>query len=49
MDFRIGRADAGVVENAAFFKRRAGTSRPGDMVPFLENARDEPPAPGDER
>jgi hypothetical protein len=40
----------GAVETAAeFFKRRAGTSRPGDMVPFLENARDEPPAPGDER
>ena len=40
----------GAVETAAeFFKRRAGTSRPGDMVPLLENARDEPPAPGDER
>ena len=40
----------GAVETAAeFFKRRAGTSLPGDMVPFLENARDEPPAPGDER
>ena len=40
----------GAVETAAeFFKRKAGTSRPADMLPFLENAPDEPPAPGDER
>ena len=40
----------GAVETAAeFFRRKAGTSRPVDMLPFLENARDEPPTPGDER
>jgi hypothetical protein len=40
----------GAVETAVdFFKRKAGTARPSDMTPFLDNARDEPPAPGDER
>jgi hypothetical protein len=34
---------------AAFLKRKAGSARPGDMLPFLDNARDEPPRPGDER
>jgi len=40
----------GAVETAAdFFKRRAGDAKPSDLLPFLNNARDEPPAPGDER
>ncbi len=40
----------GAMETAVdFFKRKAGTSRPSDMTHFLDNARDEPPAPGDER
>jgi len=40
----------GAVETAAeFFKHRAGQARPGDLLPFLEKARDEPPPPGDER
>ena len=40
----------GAVETAAeFFKARAGGARPGDMLPFLERARDEPPPPGDEQ
>ena len=39
----------GAVETAAeFFKRRAGSARPEDMLPFLERAGDEPPVPGDE-
>jgi hypothetical protein len=40
----------GAVETAAeFFKRKAGAARPSDMLPFLDAARDEPPAAGDER
>jgi len=40
----------GAVETAAeFFKRKAGTSVPADLMPFLERAHDEPPASGDER
>jgi hypothetical protein len=39
----------GAVETAAeFLKRRAGNARPADMMPFLENAANEPPPPGDE-
>jgi len=39
----------GAVEAAAdFFKRKAGDAKPGDLLPFLENARNEPPPPGDE-
>ena len=40
----------GAVETAAdFFKRRAGDAKPSDLLPFLNDARDEPPSPGDER
>jgi hypothetical protein len=40
----------GAVETAAdFLKKRAGGATPGDLLPFLENARSEPPAPGDEK
>ena len=39
----------GAVETAAdFLKRRAGNAKPRDMLPFLENAPDTPPDPGDE-
>ncbi len=39
----------GAVESAAdFFARKAGDATPADLLPFLENAADEPPAPGDE-
>ncbi len=33
---------------ADLLKRRAGKARPEDMIPFLKNARNEPPAVGDE-
>lgn len=39
----------GAVQTAAeFLKRRAGDARPEDLMPFLDNAADEPAAPGDE-
>ena len=39
----------GAVESAAdFFKRRAGNASPEDLKPFLANAPDLPPDPGDE-
>ncbi len=39
----------GAVETAAdFLKRRVGSARPADMLPFLKNARNEPPPLGDE-
>ncbi len=39
----------GAVESAAdFFSRKAGETTPADLLPFLDNAADEPPAPGDE-
>jgi hypothetical protein len=39
----------GAVETAAdFLNRRAGTARASDMVPFLKNARNEPPPVGDQ-
>lgn len=39
----------GVVETASdFLARRAGNARPADMLPFLDNARKEPPPSGDE-
>jgi hypothetical protein len=39
----------GVIETAAdFLRRRAGDARPTDMLPFLDKARREPPAAGDE-
>jgi hypothetical protein len=39
----------GAVETAAeFLKKRAGTSRPEDLLPFLKNARKEQPPVGDE-
>ena len=39
----------GAVETAAaFLKRRAGDAKPEDLLPFLERAGGEPPAPGDE-
>jgi secreted protein with Ig-like and vWFA domain len=39
----------GAVETAAdFLKRRAGKARAEDMLPFLKNARNEPPPVGDE-
>ena len=38
----------GAVEAAAdFLKRKAGNSKPPDLLPFLDNARDTPPGPGD--
>ena len=37
----------GAVETA-FLKRRAGKARPEDMLPFLDKAKKEPPAVGDE-
>jgi hypothetical protein len=40
----------GVVETAAdFLKRRAGTARPADMLPFLDGAKREKPVAGDEK
>lgn len=40
----------GAVETAAeFLKRRRANSRPKDLLPFLDRAGNEPPAPGDER
>ncbi len=40
----------GAVETAAdFLTRRAGNAKPEDLIPFLDNARNEPPVPGDER
>lgn len=39
----------GAVETASdFLKRRAGKARPEDMLPFLDNAKKEPPPIGDE-
>jgi hypothetical protein len=39
----------GVVETAAdFLKRRAGTARPEDLLPFLDKAKREAPPVGDE-
>lgn len=38
-----------VVETAAdFLKRRAGSARAIEMLPFLDGAKNEPPPPGDE-
>lgn len=31
-----------------FVKRRAGAARPEDMLPFLDNAKGQPPPTGDE-
>jgi len=31
-----------------FLKHRAGDARPEDLLPFLDNARREPPVPGDD-
>jgi hypothetical protein len=33
---------------ADFLKRRAGKARAEDMLPFLKNARNDPPPVGDE-
>lgn len=39
----------GAVETAAeFLRRRAGKAKPSDLLPFLDAAKDEPPAAGDE-
>jgi hypothetical protein len=39
----------GAVETAAaFLRRRAGGATPSDLTRFLDEAADEPPAPGDE-
>jgi hypothetical protein len=39
----------GAVETAAsFLRHRAGTAKPADLLPFLDNAGDEPPPAGDE-
>ena len=39
----------GLVETASdFLKRRAGTARPEDMLPFLDKAKREAPPSGDE-
>jgi hypothetical protein len=39
----------GAVETAAeFLSRRAGKSRPEDLLPFLDKAKKEPPPAGDE-
>ncbi len=39
----------GAVETAAgFFKRTARDAKPEDLMPFLFNARDEPPPKGDD-
>ena len=38
----------GVVETAAdFLNRRAGTAKPADLLPFLNNAKSEPPPAAD--
>jgi hypothetical protein len=38
----------GAVDSAAeFLKRRAGDAKPSDLLPFLDNAADEPPHPND--
>ncbi|MGA0599971.1 hypothetical protein ACO2Q3_04620 [Caulobacter sp. KR2-114] len=38
----------GAVETAAdFLRRRAGEARPLDLLPYLDAAADEAPAPGD--
>ena len=40
----------GAVETAAqFFKRRAGKTKPQDLLWFLDNAPDSPPVRGDEK
>lgn len=40
----------GAVETAAaFFKRRAGKAKPGDLLWFLDRAPLKPPVPGDEK
>jgi hypothetical protein len=40
----------GAVETAAdFFKRRAGEAKPQDLLPFLDRAAQEAPAPEDRR
>ena len=40
----------GVTETAAeFLGRKAGNSRPGNLLAFLDKVRDAPPLPGDER
>ena len=39
----------GVVETASdYLRRRAGSARPADMLPFLDGAKREPPPAGDE-
>ena len=39
----------GAVETAAdFLKRRAGTAKPEDLLPFLDKAGDEAPGPDDD-
>jgi hypothetical protein len=39
----------GAVETAAsFLSRRAGTAKPADLLPFLDNAGKEPPPAGDD-
>jgi hypothetical protein len=39
----------GAVETSALFLRqRAGDAKPADLLRFLEEAKDEPPPPGDE-
>lgn len=39
----------GAVETAAaFLQRKAGDAMPQDLLPFLDNAADEPPPVGDE-
>jgi hypothetical protein len=38
----------GAVDSAAeYLKRRSGDAKPSDLLPFLENAADEPPHPND--
>ena len=45
----LGR-EIGAVETAAsFLKRRAGETRPSDMLGYLDRAGDEPPMADDER
>ena len=40
----------GAVETAAeFFRRRAGKTKPKDLLWFLENAQNKPPVRGDEK
>ncbi|MGK9231707.1 pilus assembly protein HicB [Inquilinus limosus] len=39
----------GAVDTAALFlRRRAGDAKPSDLLPFLDQAGDEPPPAGDE-